>query len=83
MSQDAMRGEYLLKLGANPFKMFNKANQATRGVSNVVKKKKKKLPGSFKVKALGAGGIFGAGAYTDHALKLRQQAKNPYNTYSG
>lgn len=82
MSHDSRRGEYLLKLGANPFKMFNKAKDAARGVSTVVKKKKK-LPGSFKVKAIGAGTVFGAGAYTDHALKLRQKAKNPYNTYSG
>jgi len=83
MSRKTMRGESLLKLGVNPFKMFNKSKDAARGVSEVVKKKKKKLSGSFKVKALGAGTVFGAGAYTDHALKLRQKAKNPYNTYSG
>lgn len=82
MNSTVNRGERLLKLaGKNPFKWLKRSKAAAGGATDVVKPKKKKRVG-FKVKALGAGATFGAGAYTDHAIKLRGRAQNPYQTYN-
>ena len=81
MSQSKYQGYFLLKIaGSNPFKWAKRGQDAARGLKTTLTKPVKKKPGSFKVKALGVGTVFGAGAYTDHAMKLRARAKNPYNT---